>query len=252
VTGILLLGGIGEAVGLASLLGRRYDCVYSLAGKGRMPELACRVRVGGFGGAAGLSAYLRRQGLGLLIDATHPYAEQISHHAVRAAAAARVPLWAYRRPPWQANARDRWIVVDDWSELRRALESFRKPFFTLGSQPLRYRQAIPRGQHWVVRALTVPPEAAPSLTTIGAVGPFRWEDELALMRRHGVDVLVSKNSGGAAVAGKLLAARALGIPVVMLKRPVLPPADREFQDMDLLTASLFQEWAALPAPPTGP
>jgi precorrin-6A/cobalt-precorrin-6A reductase len=133
-------------------------------------------------------------------------------------------------------------VVDDWSALHGVLEPFRKPFFTIGLQPLRYQQAIPRGQHWVVRALTAPPAVAPSLTTIGAVGPFRWEDELVLMRRYGVDVLVSKNSGGAAVAGKLLAARILGIPVVMLKRPALPPAGREFQDIDLLTASL-DEWA---------
>ncbi|MBS6362690.1 precorrin-6A/cobalt-precorrin-6A reductase, partial [Burkholderia sp.] len=117
---ILLLGGTGDALRIARALGPRD--VYSLAGLGKVPDdLACSVRVGGFGGAAGLAAYLREAGIGLVIDATHPYAAQISANAAAAAREAGVPCWALRRAPWQPRAGDDWRMADDWADIEAAL-----------------------------------------------------------------------------------------------------------------------------------
>lgn len=127
---LLLLGGIGEALALARRLGPAH--LYSLAGLGKVPgDLACRVRVGGYGGAEGLAAFIDEQGFDLLVDATHPYAARISQNAVRAARLAGVPCWALRRPGWQAGPGDDWREVADWRELITALAPFRRPLFTL-------------------------------------------------------------------------------------------------------------------------
>ncbi len=126
---LLLLGGIGEALALARRLGPAH--LYSLAGLGKVPgDLACRVRVGGYGGAEGLAAFIDEQGFDLLVDATHPYAARISRNAVRAARLAGVPCWALRRPGWQAGPGDDWREVADWRELIAALAPFRRPLFT--------------------------------------------------------------------------------------------------------------------------
>ncbi|MDZ7620914.1 MAG: cobalt-precorrin-6A reductase [Candidatus Competibacteraceae bacterium] len=235
---ILLLGGIGEAVKLARRLAPVHAVTYSVAGKGRMPDLPCSVRSGGFGGAEGLAAFLNEQGIELLIDATHPYAAQISHNAARAARMAGVPLWAYRRPAWRPEPGDDWRLVANWSEIMKALRAFQRPFFTIGLEPLRHVAEIPPGQHWWVRCLAAEPSASPSLTLICATGPFTLENEQALLRDQRIDVLIAKNSGGRAVAAKLAAARQLRIPVVMLERPVLPGADREMTDVSDLAAAL--------------
>ena len=120
---LLLLGGTTEALRLARRLGP--ETVYSLAGLGRVPDdLACRVRVGGFGGAEGLAAFIASEGIELLLDLTHPYAAQISHNAARAAEIADVPCWSLRRPGWQPCADDDWREVDGWDELTLALAPF--------------------------------------------------------------------------------------------------------------------------------
>lgn len=233
---ILLLGGIGEALQLAHRLARDYELTYSLAGRARVPRLPCPVRVGGFGGVAGLSAFLKEGRFDLLIDATHPYAARISLHAHHAAEQTALPLWVYRRPPWQPGTGDDWRMVKDWSGILPVIEGFHRPFFTLGLEPLQHAQFIPAGQHWLVRCLTERPSTA-DLTVLGALGPFALEEELKLMRTHEVDVLITKNSGGHATAAKLEAARQLGIPVVMLERPYLPPADPGFEDIETLIDS---------------
>ena len=122
---ILLLGGTGDALKIARALGSHH--VYSLAGLGKVPDdLRCDVRVGGFGGAAGLAAYLRDAGIGLVIDATHPYAARISANAAAAAREAGVPLWALRRAPWVPQPGDDWRMVDDWAGIEAALAPFRR------------------------------------------------------------------------------------------------------------------------------
>lgn len=236
---ILLLGGIGEARRLARRLAPKYELAYSLAGRARKdPDLACAVRVGGFGGVAGLADFLREGGFELLIDATHPYAARISRQAAQAAKQAGVPIWAYRRPPWRPAAEDDWRTVGGWPELSTALHGFRRPFFTIGLEPLDHAGSIPPAQHWLVRCLETRSLSVPRLAVLGALGPFTLEEELASMQAHDTDVLVSKNSGGSAVAAKLEAARLLRIPVLMLTRPELPPVDREFDDSEALAAYL--------------
>ncbi|MFG0822297.1 cobalt-precorrin-6A reductase [Pseudomonas sp. GLN_3] len=232
---ILLLGGVTEALAIARRLGPRH--VYSLAGIGRVPQgLQCQVRVGGYGGVEGLTRYLREAGITLLIDATHPYAAQISRNAASAARNAGIPCWALRRPAWQAQAGDDWREVEDWAGLIEALKPFRRPLFTLGREPLQHLDEIPPEQFWTLRAL----EACPGnerCEVIGARGPFHIEDERALFQRRHIDVLISKNSGSVATEPKLEVARELGVPVLVLKRPTLPEVDRAFDSLaDLATA----------------
>ncbi|CRI55187.1 cobalt-precorrin-6A reductase [Pseudomonas sp. CCOS 191] len=233
---ILLLGGVTEALAIARTLGPQH--VYSLAGIGRIPQdLACQVRVGGYGGAEGLARYLRGEGIDLLVDATHPYAAQISHNAAQAATMTGIPCWALRRPAWQAQAGDDWREVEDWAELIEALAPFQRPLFTLGREPLQHLDEIPSQQFWTLRAL----EACPGnerCEVIGARGPFLIDDERALFEHRQIDVLVSKNSGSTATEPKLEVARERGVPVLVLKRPQLPEVERVFEDQKVLLEAL--------------
>lgn len=238
---ILLLGGTGEALQLARRLAPHHDVTYSLAGRTRRTlELPCAVSVGGFGGVTGLTDFLKNGRFTLLIDATHPYAARISRHAVLAAKATDIPLWAYRRPPWHPTAGVTWRFVDGWINLKMALSAFCRPFFTIGQEPLTHVESIPPTQHWLIRCLAAQAPSLPNLIVLNAFGPFTVEAELAVMQRYGVDALVSKNSGGSAVAAKLEAARLLKIPVLMLERPRLPAVDREFDDIVALSDQLIR------------
>lgn len=235
---ILLLGGTTEALRLARQLGP--ETVYSLAGLGRVPDdLACQVRVGGFGGAEGLAAFIADEGIELLLDLTHPYAAQISHNAARAAELGGVPCWALRRSGWQPGTDDNWREVDGWDELTCALAPFERPFFTSGREPLAHLHEIPAHQHWTVRCLQAEP-APTRAEIIGARGPFALDAERALFARIRCDVLVSKNSGSASTEPKLQVARELGLPVLLLRRPSLPVVDREFAEIEALWEVLQQ------------
>ncbi|MGE8498544.1 MAG: cobalt-precorrin-6A reductase [Pseudomonas sp.] len=235
---ILLLGGTTEALRLARELGP--EATYSLAGLGRVPDdLTCQVRVGGFGGADGLAAFIAEHGIELLLDMTHPYAAQISANAVRAARLASVPCWALRRPGWQASACDDWREVDDWEGLMAALSGFHRPLFTLGREPLAHLHEIPADQHWTVRCLQGQPSVARA-DILGARGPFSLEGERALFEHLGTDVLISKNSGSQSTEPKLQIARERGVPVLLLRRPVLPAVDREFTELKALRQALLQ------------
>jgi len=222
---ILLLGGVTEALAIARTLGPEH--IYSLAGVGRVPtDLTCQVRVGGYGGHAGLAQFVRDEQISLILDATHPYAAQISQNAATAAKMCGIPCWALRRPAWQPQAGDDWREVGDWAELIEALKPFKHPLFTLGREPLQHLDEIPADQFWTLRALDVYP-GNERCEVIGARGPFLIEDERALFERRGIDVLISKNSGSAATEPKLEVARERGVPVLVLKRPVLAGVDRE-------------------------
>jgi precorrin-6A/cobalt-precorrin-6A reductase len=232
---VLLLGGTGDALKIARQLGAAH--VYSLAGLGKVPDdLSCAVRVGGFGGSEGLARYIESERIGLVIDATHPYAARISANAADACRAARVPCWALRRAGWQPQAGDDWRMVDDWNELTAALASFRRPLFTLGREPLAHLDEIPPRQFWTVRCLDPQPDTARS-RVLAARGPFTLEAERALFALQAFDVVVSKNSGGNATEAKLQVARERGLPVIMVRRPSLPAVEREFENVaDLLEA----------------
>lgn len=233
---VLLLGGTGDALQIARRLGT--DDAYSLAGLGRVPDgLTCAVRVGGFGGSEGLARYVAEEQIGLVIDATHPYAAQISANAEKACRATRVPYWALRRAGWTAQPDDDWRMVDGWDTLTDAIRLFRRPLFTTGREPLAHLDEIPAHQFWIVRCLDAHPGNARS-RIVDARGPFDIDGERALFALNGIDVLVTKNSGGAATQAKLDVARERRMPVVMLRRPSLPAADREFEDVASLLEAL--------------
>ncbi|CAH2795098.1 MAG: Precorrin-6A reductase (EC [uncultured Paraburkholderia sp.] len=226
MTRLLLLGGTGDALQIARHLGASH--VYSLAGLGKVPDdLACIVRVGGFGGSEGLARFIEAEQIGLVIDATHPYAARISTNAATACRAAHVPYWTLRRPSWQVQTGDDWRMVDGWSELVAQLAPFERPLFTLGREPLAHLEEVPAHQFWTVRCLD-PHEGRARARILAMRGPFSPESERALFDAERFDVVVSKNSGGSATQAKLDVARERGLPVIMVRSPELPDADREF------------------------
>ncbi len=233
---ILLLGGVTEALAIARTLGPQD--IYSLAGVGRVPtDLPCRVKVGGYGGADGLARFVREQHIDLLLDATHPYAAQISRNAALAAQTAGIVCWGLRRTAWQAGPGDDWREVADWSELTTALGPFQRPLFTLGREPLQHLHEIPEHQFWTLRALDACPGNS-RCEVIGARGPFHLEDERALFESRRIDVLISKNSGSSSTEPKLQVARERRVPVLILKRPELPDVDRVFWSVEEVLGAL--------------
>jgi precorrin-6A/cobalt-precorrin-6A reductase len=227
---ILILGGTAGARELAGALAKREDLAVtlSLAGRTAEPlEQPVPVRRGGFGGAEGLASYLRAEQIDAVIDATHPYAAAISANAAEAARAATVPLLALRRLPWTEAPGDIWTEVDTMEDAVEALgKAPRRVFLALGRKELRPFEAAP--QHvYLVRSVDPvdPPLAVPHAIYVTARGPFSEEEDRALLERHRIDALVAKNSGGDASYGKIAAARALHLPVIMLKRPALPEAE---------------------------
>jgi precorrin-6A/cobalt-precorrin-6A reductase len=224
---VLILGGTTQASALAAQLAKdtRYDAILSLAGRTKNPLLPnLRHRIGGFGGSAGLANYLRAEVIDVLIDATHPFAEQISANAVIAAWETNTPMAIFTRPAWTPGAGDRWRDFPDAGSAARALgEEPRRVFLTIGRQQLAAFEIAP--QHdYLIRTIDAPDPlpALPRYELLLARGPFTFEDEQALMRSAGIDILVTKNSGGDATRAKLDAARALGIDVYMISRPQSP------------------------------
>jgi precorrin-6A/cobalt-precorrin-6A reductase len=224
---ILILGGTTEARQLAGKLAARADLAITLSLAGRTENPVAQgvpTRVGGFGGADGLAAYLRETRIELLVDATHPYAAQISANAEAAAREAGVPIVALRRPGWEPAEGDRWTLVDSVASAVTALAAApRRVFLALGRQEVAAFEAAPQ-HHYLIRSVdpVEPRLAVPDATYLLARGPFREADERALLLEHRIDVVVSKNSGGEATYGKIAAARALGIEVVMIRRQALP------------------------------
>jgi precorrin-6A/cobalt-precorrin-6A reductase len=225
---ILILGGTTEARQLAGRLAARPDLAVTLSLAGRTAAPAPQpvpVRVGGFGGAAGLAAWLRAQAIDLLIDATHPYAARMSVNAAEAAARAEVALIALDRPAWVPSAGDRWTVVPDMPAAVQALgDAPRGAFLALGRNELAPFVAAPQHFYLIRSVDPVEPQlAVPHAAYLTGRGPFDEAGERELLARHRIDVIVAKNSGGAATYGKLAAARSLGLAVIMLARPVRPP-----------------------------
>ncbi len=209
---------------MAERLATRADLeiIVSLAGRTRSPAAQpVAVRTGGFGGAAGLADYLAKERIDVLVDATHPYATVISANAAAAARQAGVPLIALRRPPWHAVAGDRWTeAIDVDAAVRRLGERPRRVFVTLGRTELAALATAP--QHfYLIRSVdpVEPPLALPHVSYLTNRGPFSAADDGALMSAHAIDAVIAKNSGGGASYGKIAAARALGIEVIMLRRP---------------------------------
>jgi precorrin-6A/cobalt-precorrin-6A reductase len=220
---VLILGGTTEARLLAEQLAKRddLDVTLSLAGRTASPlPHAVPLRIGGFGGAGGLADHLAAERVDALIDATHPYATIISANAAAAARQAGVSFVALRRPPWMPVAGDRWTEVSD---VRAAVDAIgansRNVFVALGRNELAAFATAPQ-HHYLVRSVdrVDPPLPLPHVSYIMARGPFSEDSDRALMTSHRIGVVISKNSGGSAAYGKIAAARALQIEVIMLRR----------------------------------
>ncbi len=223
---VLILGGTTEARRLAAELaadpGLRVTS--SLAGRVAEPRLpAGEVRIGGFGGPEGLAHWLREQQVAALIDATHPFAGTISFNAAQAAAAVHVPLLAVRRPGWVAGPGDRWHPVGSLAEAAGVLPALGgRAFLTTGRMGLAAFAHL-EGMWFLVRSVDAPEPPVPArMEVVLERGPFTLEGERELLRRHAIDVLVTKDSGAAATSAKLIAAREAGIPVVVVRRPPAP------------------------------
>lgn len=184
------------------------------------------VRIGGFGGAEGLAKYLSTERIDALIDATHPYAAIISANAVDAAAVTGIPILALRRPSWTPVVGDRWIDVVDMPQAVLMLgQAPRRVFLALGRKELAPFELAPQHQYLVRSVDPVDlPLAVPHASYVIGRGPFSEADDRSLLTAHGIEIVVAKNSGGTATYGKIAAARALGLSVIMLRRPELPAA----------------------------
>ncbi|WP_179469637.1 cobalt-precorrin-6A reductase [Mycolicibacterium vinylchloridicum] len=219
---ILLLGGTGEARALATRLHPDYDIVSSLAGRVPDPALpAGPVRVGGFGGVAGLREWLGANQIGAVVDATHPFAATMTAHAAQACADLGLPHLVLSRPAWDPAGAIR-VASDVEAAEVVAEQGFSRIFLTTGRSGVR---PFTWSHAWfLIRVVTPPdPDALPRHhEVLLSRGPYGYDDECALLRDNRIDVLVTKNSGGALTAAKLAAAKDLGVTVVMIDRPALP------------------------------
>ncbi len=219
---ILILGGTAEARSLAAGLGdRQLPCLTSLAGRVAHPRLPVGpVRVGGFGGIDGLVGFLGSHGVRAVLDATHPFAERISANAVAACAVTGVPYLRLERPGWASRPGWRW--VDSLAAAAAAIPPGARVFLTTGRQGLAAFAGV--ADAWFLIRCVDPPD--PPLPVGHELvldrGPYSLAGEGALMDRHGIDLLITKDSGGALTVAKLDAAAARGVPVLVVRRPAHP------------------------------
>ena len=245
---LLLLGGINEAVILARQLhAQGLPLVYSLAGLARHPELDCPVISGGFRRHGGLEGWLGREQISLVIDATHPYAAVMSRQAIAASRRLGIPCWRYQRAPWCPGPGDDWYEFEQWQDLLAPLHDRRAVFLTLGRLPKVFAENLhenrERGSKIYLRSAN-PPDfpLPPSMTWLAGVGPYGIEAERRLMNELGIDAVVAKNSGGEHTRAKLTVARERRIPVYLLQRPSVDPADRLFDDIRKCGRAALAQW----------
>lgn len=238
MTRALILGGTGDANRLAALCARAgIDAIYSYAGRTKIPlPHALPTRIGGFGGPEGLADFIRADRITHVIDATHPFAAEMSRNAVAACVATNTPLIALERAPWTRTAGDNWIEVADEAAAAAALPGApARVFLAIGRQHLTPFAVKP--QHaYTLRFVDAPDGSLPLPNTevIVSRGPFTLQSDRELMRSHGIAWLVSRNAGGDGARAKIDAARELKIPVIMIARPALPERPRVERAEDVL------------------
>ncbi|QNP29866.1 cobalt-precorrin-6A reductase [Cylindrospermopsis curvispora] len=240
---VLILGGTGDAIEITNKINHipEIQAIASWAGRTRNPVMPPNVRIGGFGGVPGLVEYLREQKIDILIDATHPFADSISWNADRAAREVGIPRLLFHRPGWEKEAGDNWIEVGNHREaaailhnqsmshqvFKNQINPIKRVFLTIGRQEIAAFAHLER--IWFLMRMIDPP-AVDSKIPCGEIlfnrGPFDLRDEREILTRYNIDAIVSKNSGGSATYPKIIAAREMGIPVVMVKRPPLPPGEQ--------------------------
>jgi precorrin-6A/cobalt-precorrin-6A reductase len=225
MTRALILGGTTDASLLAAAIARAgCEAIYSYGGRTRTPaDQPLPTRIGGFGGASGLAEYIRREGITHVVDATHPFAAEMSRNAAAACATTGTPLIALERAPWTKVPGDDWIEVADIASAVSALpENRARVFLAIGRQHIAPFGARP--QHAYTLRFVDPPEGPLpfAANVIVSRGPFTLPGELEMMRARGIQWIVARNSGGDGARAKIDAARALGLPVIMIARPQLP------------------------------
>ncbi|WP_270730856.1 cobalt-precorrin-6A reductase [Shimia sp. Alg240-R146] len=241
MTKLLILGGTTEASLLArAVADRGVDAVFSYAGRVAAPKTQpVPTRIGGFGGVVGFANYIQQHNITHVVDATHPFAAQMSWNAYHGCEAAGVPLVAFSRPVWTAGDGDNWTHV---ANIDGAVSTLRGParrvLLALGKQSVSAFASKPQ-HHYILRLVDVPQIAPdlPSHSIVVSRGPFDVAGDRALMQSHGVDLVICKNSGGVGAEAKLFAARELGVPVVMIDRPEVPTR----QEMSTIKSVL--DWA---------
>ncbi|WP_171177492.1 MULTISPECIES: cobalt-precorrin-6A reductase [unclassified Ruegeria] len=243
IPNVLLLGGTTEANALAkTFVEQRITAVYSYAGRVETPRpQPLPVRVGGYGGSEGLADFIRDNAITHVVDATHPFAAQMSRNAIEACWATQMPLAALTRAAWTPQTGDNWHHVPDIAAAVDALSGdAQRVFLAVGRMHLEDFAAQP--QHNYLLRLVDDPDSLPlpNAEVVVARGPFTEADDRALMQRHGTQLVVSKNAGGTGARAKLDAARALGLPVLMIDRPVLP------QRTELTTVAQVLDWLSHP------
>jgi precorrin-6A/cobalt-precorrin-6A reductase len=242
---LLILGGTAEAAALAraalARFGAALQVTTSLAGRTERPSpVPGQIRIGGFGGPTGLAAYIKEHGVDRLIDATHPFATRISAAARLACEQTGVPRLLLLRPPWPRHPLDRWIEVDNIEAAAAIVGRVgQRAWLTVGASEIGCFTAA-SGVRFLIR-LVDPPRGRLPLQFYEVVvgrGPFTLTEERHHLERHAIDVLVCKASGGAATEAKIIAARELGLPVIMVRRPAPEPG----QSVDTVEAAL--DWLA--------
>ena len=219
---ILILGGTSEAAALAfELVKKGINVTTSLAGRTKVPEpVSGKTRIGGFGGAEGLANWLNENDITKVIDATHPFAKQISRNAVEATGIAKIPIEIYHRAPWEKTARDNWHEVTNLADAAAAIPKGAHVFLALGSQhlqPFQNREDV----YFLIRMVDEPltPLVFPDHSLIIGKPSKNWQDEAQLLNDNTISHIVCRNSGGIGGFGKIEAARQLQLPVIIIGRP---------------------------------
>ncbi|MCP4930323.1 MAG: precorrin-6A/cobalt-precorrin-6A reductase [Gammaproteobacteria bacterium] len=229
---LLILGGTADGRQLAEFFHQQgLPVIYSVAGLVRTPQLHCQIVSGGFTQFGGLTSFIQQHNVAAILDVTHPYAQTMSAKSVEAANNCGIPCWRFHRDAWQQQVGDHWQSFAQWSDLAKQLSQYQRVLLTCGQlsqAQLGLLQHYRHQQQWLRTAVAPNIELPTTVHWIKAIGPFALDNERQLLKKHAIDVLVSKNSGGDATSAKLQAARELAIPVMMLDRPILPDPDQIF------------------------
>lgn len=235
---VLLLGGTADARRFCDrLITQNVDVIYSIAGLVRTPDLDCEILVGGFTQFGGLTQYVKENGIELILDVTHPYAQKMSDQAVVTAKETEVPVWRFHRPAWVATDKDDWQFYRNFDELAELLKVYSFPLLSAGQfnlDELAHLHTSDRLVKLVWRTAVSPKfdyEKLTKLHWVKAIGPFLYQDEKILIQTQDIDVIVSKNSGGSSTSAKLQVAQDLGLKVLILERPKLLEPNRVFDSL---------------------
>lgn len=226
---ILILGGTADARHICAQLYQNLpelELIYSVAGLVRQPQVPATVISGGFRQHGGLSHYCQAQKIHAIVDATHPYATTMGATALISSLQLGIPYWRFLRPAWQSQAGDQWHVYSSTTELLKAMQGYERILLTVGQVNQTDLELLSQVPHvWLRTAAQPNADLPPNVQWIKAIGPFDLASEQALLQKHQIQAIASKNSGGESTSAKLSAAHDQGIPVYMLQRPQLDQSD---------------------------